>query len=299
MADRLAVLVTGATGQQGGHVARVLLEKGHRVRALTRQPDSAAARELAALGAEPIAGDFEDAASIERAARGADAMFLMSTPFEAGVDVEERQGLTGADAAKAAGVGHLVYSSVANADQHTGIPHFESKHRVEEHIAGLGVSYTIVGPVAFMENLLAPPNLDGLRRGELAQALPASRPLQQIPLEDVADFLALVLERADEFRGVRIDIASDELTGNDLAEIVSRHAGRALRYVETSTEQVRAWSEDAALMFEWFDRVGYSVDIARLRADYPEVGWHTFDDWARQQDWSALLGPDKAERVLR
>lgn len=291
MSDPLTVLVTGATGQQGGRLARVLLEKGHTVRALTRHPESAAARELAALGAEPVAGDFDVPASIEKAARGADAMFLVSTPFEAGPEVETRQGIMAADAAKAAGVRHLVYSSVASADQRTGIPHFDSKFRVEEHIRGLGIPYTIVGPVYFMENLFSPQNLKNLRNGEFAMALPASRSLQQIALEDIARFDALVLERPEEFRGVRIDIASDELTGAALAETVSRHAGRRVRYVETPINEVRAWSEDFALMLEWFDRVGYSVDIGRLRRDYPEVGWHTFEDWAREQDWSAVIGP--------
>lgn len=294
MSDQHTVVVTGATGRQGGQVARALLERGHAVRALTRRPDSTAARQLAALGAEPVTGAFDDAPSIERAAKGADAMFLMSTPFEAGPQAEIRQGTVGADAADAAGIRHLVYSSVASADQQTGIPHFESKYRVEKHIRGLGIPYTIIAPAAFLENVLMPQSLESLRNGELTMPLPPSRPLQQTAIEDVGRFAALVIERPEAFHDARIDIASAELTGDALAETIARHSGRPIRYVEIPAAQLRAFSEDLALMFEWFDRVGYSVDIERLRRDYPEVGWHTGEDWVQQQNWSQILGLQKA-----
>src|SRR5918997_6440737 len=134
MSDSLSVLVCGATGQQGGALARVLLDKGHRVRALVRRPASPEARELEHLGAELAEGDFEEPSTIEDAAKGMDAVFLVATPFEAGTEVETRHGIAAADAARAAGVSHLVYSSVADADKDTGIPHFDSKREVEEHI---------------------------------------------------------------------------------------------------------------------------------------------------------------------
>lgn len=135
------VLVTGATGNQSGALARILLERGHHVRAFTRDTGSAACRELEALGAEPVAGDFGDRDSIERALAGVDALFAMATPFEAGVEEEARQGIALAEAAEAAGVGHLVYSSVAGADQDTGIPHFDSKREVERRIEESGVRW--------------------------------------------------------------------------------------------------------------------------------------------------------------
>src|SRR3954463_16812025 len=126
------VLVTGATGKQGGAVTRELLRKGHRVRALTRKATGAAAQELARLGAEVVTGDLEDRSSVDAAMRGVDAGFAAGTPFEGGPESETRQGIHVADAAKAAGV-YLVYSSVANADRKTGIPHFDSKAEVEKH----------------------------------------------------------------------------------------------------------------------------------------------------------------------
>ncbi len=288
MSKSLSVLVTGATGKQGGAVARLLLKKGHLVRALTRKPDSPKAQELKRLGAEVVTGNLEDRAAVERAAQAVDAIFAMSTPFEAGMEVETRQGITVADAAKAAGVKHLIYTSVGSADRNTGIPHFDSKYKVEQHIKTLGIPHTIIGPVFFMENLISPWWLPGLQEGKLAMALPGSRKLQQIALEDIAGFTALVLERREQFLGRRADIASDEIAGNQVVEIISRLSGRKIEYVELPLAQLRATNEDFAKMFEWFDRVGYSIHIAALRRDYPEVGWRTFEAWAKAQAWSVL-----------
>jgi uncharacterized protein YbjT (DUF2867 family) len=290
MSDSLSVLVSGATGQQGGALARVLLDKGHRVRAFVRRPDSSEAEALERLGAELAEGDFEESSTIEEAARGMDAMFVVATPFEAGMAAETRHGIAAADAAKAAGVSHLVYSSVANADKDTAIPHFDSKRKVEEHIEDLGIPYTIVAPVYFMDNLLAPWTLPQLKEGRLPMALPSPRPLQQITPSDIAAFTALVLEHPEEFVGRRVDIASDELSGEEVAKVLTRVTGREIHYVELPLEQVRqAMGEDGARMFEWFDQVGYSADIEGLRREHPEVGWHTFEEWAKEQDWSALV----------
>jgi uncharacterized protein YbjT (DUF2867 family) len=289
MSDFLSVLVSGATGQQGGALARVLLDKGHRVRAFVRRPDAQEAKELERLGAELAEGDFEEPSTIEQAARGMDAVYVVATPFEAGMEAETRHGIAAADAAKTAGVGHLVYSSVGGADQDTGIPHFDSKRKVEEHIEGLGLPYTIVAPVYFMDNLLVPWTIPQLKEGSLPMALPSSRPLQQIALSDIATFTGVVLENREEFEGRRVDIASDELAGEEVAQVLTRVIGRDIHYVELPLEQVRqAMGEDGARMFEWFHQVGYSADIATLRQEHPEVGWHTFEEWAKEQEWSAL-----------
>ena len=289
MEDDRSALVCGATGKQGGALARLLLGRGHRVRAFVRRPGSAEAAELERSGADLAEGDFDERSTVEEAARGVDAVFIVATPFEAGTEVEARHGIAAADAARAAGVSHLVYSSVASADRDTDIPHFDSKREVERHIEGLGVPYTIVAPVYFMENVLSPWNLPELREGRLPIALPASRPLQQVALGDIAAFTALVIENREGFVGRRVDIASDELPGEVMAEILTRVSGREIGYVEVPIEQVRqAMGEDGARMFDWFDRVGYSADIAALRRDRAEVGWHTFEEWAREQDWSVL-----------
>jgi uncharacterized protein YbjT (DUF2867 family) len=146
------ILVSGATGQQGGTVARKLLERGFVVRALTRDPEKAEARELADLGAEVVGGDFEDRASIERALAGVYGVFSVQQFWESGYEGEIRQGVQLADAAKAAGVEHFVYSSVGSAHRETGIPHFDSKWEVEELVRASGVPYTVLRPVFFMQN---------------------------------------------------------------------------------------------------------------------------------------------------
>ena len=294
MTTKRSVLVTGATGQQGGAVLHALLSRGHRVRALTRKPDSDAARQLASAGAEVLAGDLGDAASIAKAASGIDTMFLMGNSYEAGTDEEARQGIIAADAAKAAGVGHLVYSSVADADKNTGIPHFESKYRVEKHVAGLGIPYTISAPVAFMENIVAPWSIGTLRQGVHAFAMPPGRVLQLVALADIGVFVAALVERREQVFGKRFDFAGDELSGVEQAKILTQAIGRPIGYQEIPIAAARQQSEDAALMFEWFDRIGYDADVAALRRDFPDVRWHGFADWAREFDWSVLGRPSSA-----
>ncbi|MEK1886313.1 MAG: NmrA/HSCARG family protein [Phyllobacterium sp.] len=288
MTTKRSVLVTGATGQQGGAVAHALLSRGHRVKALTRKPDSDAARGLASAGAEVVAGDLGDATSILKAANDVGTMFLMGNSYEAGVEEETRQGILAADAAKAAGVGHLIYSSVADADKKTGIPHFESKYRVEKHVAGLGIPYTISAPVAFMENIVAPWSIDALRHGTHAFAMPPKRVLQLVALADIGAFVTALVQRRENVFGKRFDFAGDELSGEEQAKILSQAIGRPINYQEIPLAAARQQSEDAALMFEWFDRVGYDVDIAALHKEFQEIHWHSFADWARKFDWRTL-----------
>jgi uncharacterized protein YbjT (DUF2867 family) len=290
MERQLTVLVTGATGKQGNALARRLLARKHKVRAFTRDPGSRAARELERAGAQIVRGSFDDAGSMERAARGVDAVFAMATPYgPGGAEAEVEQGRALAAAAKAAGVPHLVYSSVANADRDTGIPHFDSKLEIERHIRTLGVPFTIVAPVFFMDNFTSPMMLPGLRNGKLAAPLPATRKLQQIALSDIAAFTTLVIERREQFFGQRIDIASDERSGAETVDVLSGPTKKKLQYSEIPLAHVRAGNQDLAKMFEWFDRVGYSTDIEALRRDHPEVGWHTLASWAAEQDWQKLL----------
>jgi uncharacterized protein YbjT (DUF2867 family) len=291
VSGKLKVLVTGATGKQGGHLVRELLARGHAIRALTRKPDSPAAAALAKIGVTIVPGDFEDQQSLERAARGVDTIFAMSTPFERGANTETREGINIVRAASHAGVTHLVYTSVAGADRASGIPHFDSKFEVEKEIRRSGVPFTIVAPVFFMENFLADWLAAGMAKGSIAMALPATRRLQQIAVADIAQFTALVIEGRERFLGARIDIASDELTVATVAAAISEASGRHFEYTALPIDTVRQWNEDLARMFEWFDRVGYDADVVGLRGLYPEVDWHRFSVWAREQDWSASAVP--------
>jgi uncharacterized protein YbjT (DUF2867 family) len=293
MPEKRTVLVTGATGQQGGAVAHALLRRGHAVRALTRKPDGPAARALAASGVQVLAGSFDDEATIVAAARGADVGYLMGNFYEAGFDGETRQGIQAADAMKAAGIGHLIYSSVGSANRATKIPHFDSKFLVEEHIGNLGVPFTISAPVAFMENVAAPWALDTLRGGTLAGVLPPERPLQLVSLHDIGEFVVSLVDRREAVFGQRFDIAGDEVTGPEQARHLAAAIGRPLAYQQIPLIAIREQSQDTATMAEWFEKVGYSADIAALRRDSPEVVWQRFSEWAAQEDWSFLDRPTK------
>ena len=288
MSGQLKVLVIGATGQQGGSVARLLLSRGHVVRAFTRSRESPAARQLKELGAELAVGNNEESESVVLAAQGMDAVYAMTSFFESGIDAEVSQGEKIADAIRAAGARHLVFSSVGSADKSTGIPHFESKYRIEQHIKSLRIPYTIVAPVFFSENLFSPWTLPGLIQGTLALPMPPDRPLQHIPVGDIASFVALVLENPSRFLNQRIDIASDELSGRRAAEIISNASGHTIDYAQIPIAKAYEMSEDVARMYEWFDNVGYSADITALRRNYPETGWRTFEQWASVQGWSVL-----------
>jgi uncharacterized protein YbjT (DUF2867 family) len=277
VANQRNILVTGATGQQGGSLTRLLLQKKHKVYALTRNTQSPAAQDLRNRGANIVKGDLDDSDSLMRAVKDLESVFLMGTPFEDGTEGETRRGKLMADISKENNIEHLVYSSVANADKNTGIPHFESKYKVEQHIKNLGIPHTIIGPTFFMENLLGP----GLQQGQLALPLSSSTTLQQSALENIGEFSALVLERRKPFLGKRIDIASDEVTGEQAAKILSNELRQRIRYVPVPLEQVYQANEDMARMYEWYEKAGTGIDISSLHQEYPEVNWLSFRDWAK------------------
>lgn len=177
---------------------------------------------------------------------------------------------------------------MANADRDTRVPHFDSKLQAECYIHSLGLPYTIIGPVFFMENFLRKWWLPGLREGRLAIAMSKGRRPQQIATADLARFAVLVLEKREPFLGRRIDIASDEISTGEAAAMIARASGKEITHAELPIEVVHAGSDAMARMFQWFEHVGYDVDIARLRTEYPEVRWHSFECWANEQDWRLL-----------
>ena len=283
------VLVTGATGQQGGAVVQALLAKNHRVRALTRNVDSPQAKQLAKQGVELTVGDFTDPDSLLRATTGIDAIYAMTTPFESGEKAETAQGIAIIKAAKQTGVGHLIYSSVGSANKKTGIPHFDSKYAVEEAIIASGIPYSISCPVYFMDNLFQPWALPGVAQGTLSMAMPGDLKLQQIAVADIGSFAVTLIERRDQVFGQRFDIAGDELTNDEVASTLSQIIGTEVGYQGFPVDVMREQSADMATMFEWFDTTGYSTNIAALHRDFPEVAWHDFKNWAQAQDWETII----------
>lgn len=275
----LTVLVAGATGNQGGAVARALLERGHKVRALTRNVDSTRSVALRSLGAEMVAGDMNNADSIRAALEGADSFYLMGSPFEEGVDAETEQGIMLADAAKNAGVKHLVYGSVANADLDTHIPHFDSKYKVEQHIKTLGIDYTISAPVYFMDNLIAPWATDALKAGKIIMAMPEDVMLQQVSVKNIGDFVASLISRCEPVFGQRYDFAGDELTGAAMSQAISSKLNSNVKYEALPLKVLRKQSDDMARMYEWFAETGYNVDIPALQTEFKDVPWQNYEKW--------------------
>ncbi len=280
------ILVTGATGKQGGAVARHLLKSGYKVKAMTRKPDSEKAKILKGLGAELIQGDYDDAKFLDRALDGIWGVFAVQNTLEAGVEREEEQGKRFAELARKKGVFHFVYTSVGSAHRNTGIPHFDNKWRIEETVRSLNFpSYAILRPVFFMENFVSPWFLPELMQGKLQMGLRPGTKLQMIAVDDIGKFGLMLFEHHEKMNGVEIDIAGDARTMPETAAILGRAMGRKIEFVEVPKEEVRKFSEDNAIMLEWFDRVNYDVDIAALEKRYG-IGVAKLDDWARKIDWA-------------
>ncbi|NUR83544.1 MAG: NmrA/HSCARG family protein [Nonomuraea sp.] len=273
------ILVTGATGNQGGAVARTLLDRGWSVRALVRDPEAAPARALAALGATLVRGDLDDPATLRPAMTGVHGVFSVQAFAWTDEELarEVRQGVTVADLAAELGIAHLVYSSVGGAERDTGIAHFASKWEIELHLAKLGLPATVLRPVFFMTNLLYYAETAG---DERVIALPFPR-MQLVAPEDIAYFAAEAFDRPAEYMGVQLEIASDVRTGPELAEIYERVTGTPTRFEQTDPGGER--------MYEWFLESGYQADVAALRARHP--GLRTFESFLR-----ARLGRGSGER---
>ena len=282
------VLVAGATGKQGGAVARSLLDRGFRVRGLTRNPQKPEAQALAEQGAEVVQGDMEDRSDMDRVLEGAYGVFSVQNFWETGYNGEVQQGKTVADAAKAAGVEHFVYSSVGSAHRQTGIPHFESKWEVEEHVRQLGLPYTILRPVFFMQNWEWTREM--ILGGTLAQPLDPDKPFQQVAVEDVGAFATIAFERPDEWIGLEVDLAGDEQTMPEIAETFGRVAGKEIGYYQVPWDQFEEqMGEEYARQYRWFNDFGYEADIAALRQEYPELT--TFERYLRSHGWEGAELP--------
>jgi len=274
------ILITGVTGNQGGAVARALHDKGFHLRGLTRTPDSERAAALTRQGVDLVKGDLDDEATLRQALAGAWGVFGVQNPLQAGVEREEAQGKRLATLAREAGVEHYVYTSVGSAHKRTGVPHFDSKSRIEETVRALRFpSHVILRPVFFMENLLAPFSLQG---STLAWAIDPATKLQMIAVYDIGWFGARAFTDAAPLNRREIDLAGDVRTMPETAAILTEALGRPIAFAQTPIEPVRQYSKDTALMLEWFDRVGYSADIAGLEREFGRA-LTKLPDWARRQ----------------
>jgi uncharacterized protein YbjT (DUF2867 family) len=283
MNDKI-IAVTGASGQQGGAVARKLLAEGWKVRALTRDASKPAAKELASLGAEIVAGDMEKRAELDAAFNGAYGVFSVQNFWlpNVGYEGEVRQGKNVADASKAAGVKHLVFSSVGSAHRGMGQRHFDSKWAIEQYIHSLGVPYTILRPVAFMDNFnwSRAYILNGTFTG---MGLRPEKERQLIAVEDIAVFVALAFANPKQYIGRTIELAGDALTEAQTAEVFSKVIGRPVTLAGPAGGAGRRSEEEMIAMFNFFNGEAYDADIPALRKIHP--GLLTLEGYLRKNGW--------------
>jgi uncharacterized protein YbjT (DUF2867 family) len=273
------ILVLGATGGQGGAVTAALLARQARVRAMVRRLGEPSVQRLTERGVEVMVGSFDDRAALGAAMKGAAAVFALTTPFEAGVDAEVAQGRAIVAAADDTRVPHLVFSSVAGADQHTGVPHFDSKAIIEKGLAASGLPYTITAPTYFYDNALGGEGADRIAAGIIDLPLPPDRPLQQLARQDLGAFAAQVLLDPKPYVGRRIELASDAVTPAQMADALTTVLGRPVRHEQTPLESIR--NPDMLAMWRFLNGPGYRVDIDALRTANPDIAWTSFVDWAQ------------------
>ncbi|MDF5722633.1 MAG: NmrA/HSCARG family protein [Rhizonema sp. PD37] len=290
------ILVTGATGNQGGAVARHLLQNGNfKVRAFVRDQNKPAAQALKQAGSELIEGNFSDRTSLEYALQGVSGVFSVQS-FQDGLDAEIRDGKAIADAAKAAGIQHFIYSSVGSAERKTGVPHFDSKFQVEEYIRSINLPYTILRPVFFFYNYNAMRPM--IEKGMLSQPLSPETKLQQLSEEDYGKMVTSVFERPADFLNREEEVASVDMTMTEIAAAFSRVLGKTVNYqqipFEAFEQQVGA---ELTTMYRWFENVGYKADLAELKRDFPSPT--DFESYLRDHDWRkpAKSAPDVESKV--
>jgi uncharacterized protein YbjT (DUF2867 family) len=263
MSDKPLIVVIGSTGQQGGALIKALQRNNKfRIRGITRKPDSDKAMELASSGVEVVAADLENRESLKKAFTGAHGVYSVQQFWEVGYDREIAQGKLVADLCKELGVKHLVYSSVGGADRDCkNVPHFWTKHLIEEHIRSLKIPYTAFRPVFFMENLNY--QKTDIEAGNFPQALSSTDKLQMIAVNDIGVFSAMAFENPKDWLGKEVELAGDERTIAQYAELMG------CKHVEFPRDKLpnKEWTE----MYEWFHKSGYKADIPALRKIYPQM----------------------------
>ncbi|RSM59203.1 NmrA family protein [Amycolatopsis sp. WAC 01376] len=268
------VLVTGATGRQGGATARALLAAGVPVRALVRDP--ARAKVVETLGAELVVGDLHDIDSVIRAAKGARAVFSVQMPGVSaeGFDFagEVTQGVNLIEAAKAAGVPQFVHTSVSGAGQHVDAvgwaegrwssmePTLGAKAAIQDRLREAGFpQWTLLKPGFFMENFLPdmkflfPRGVDG----GLVSVIKPSTSLSLAAVDDIGIAAAAAIAEPERFSGVELELASDFLTMTEIAEVLSEVLGTRLTAPDMIVEQaVAAGMPPMGASHEWLNVVG-------------------------------------------
>lgn len=288
MSTKPTILVVGATGAQGGGVARHLLSRGaFGVRALTRDPNSAKATALREAGAEVMAGDLADPASVRAALAGCKAAFGV-TNFWEHFGGEEQHGRNLIDAVADSEVEHFVFSTLPGAKKLSGgeldVPHFDIKAELEDYARAKGLPATFVHVAFYFENFLYffPPQKqpDGTFTFGFPQG---DTPLAGVGIEDAGGVVAKIFEQPDEFLGKTVGIVGDDLPPAQYAEILTRLLGKTVIYQYIPREVFAGFgfpgADDLANMFDFNRRFipNRKADLEESRRLYP--GMQTFEAW--------------------
>src|SRR6266550_1743897 len=265
------ILVIGATGNQGGATINALLGTGFGLRALVRKNDPQAPKiqKLQKQGIEIIEGDLDDFASLVQAMQGVYGVFSVLNFQNGGVEKEEERGKRVADAAKQAGVQHFVYSSVGGADRNSGVPHFESKWHIEQHIRKIGLPYSIIRPTTFMTNLMEFSSIMRFVALSMSRGSNADKPLQMIAVEDIGKWVAHIFLHRDEYLGKAIEIAGDEVTFGKMIKAYQKAYGKTPKSIRLPGGLFS--KGDLGKMFTWIRKHGYQADIAANRKAIPDL----------------------------
>ena len=271
MESNKTIFVTGATGNQGGAVARNLLARGFHVKALTRNPGSQKAENLKQLGAHLIKGDLDEPSGFAEHLKNVDGIFSLHS-FENGIEKEIKQGIALADLAKQYAIPQFVYSSVIGSDAHTGIPHWESKFKIENHVKNLGLHYTILRPSSLYENFLIPQVQSRILKGKLVTPANKDTVQQFISAEDIGKISTDIFTNPSLYEGKTMVLAAEELNMQEVATIFSEALNKKITYSKLPGLITRVFmGKDLYKMFTWINNndAVFLKDMAAFKKQFP------------------------------
>lgn len=275
------IVVFGATGKQGGAVIDAL-EASHlawQIKAVTRDPQSSAAKALISRGIVPVVGDMNDKASLVAALRGAFGVYSVQANFQS--DKDEREVLFGCnvvDAARECGVLHFVYGSVGGAERKSGVPHFEAKRKIELHLIESGLPFTILRPVSFMDNFGSFPIRTVLLSMFRTLMSPTTK-LQLVATRDIGRFAVRAFENPAKYQGRQIELAGDELNVSEIIQTLREGKVGPTFALKLPDFIIGKLPEDFPIMVQWFEDHGFQADLDTLQKG--EVPLQTLAEWTR------------------
>lgn len=282
MESAKTIFVTGVTGNQGSSVAKNLLQEGYQVIGLTRDPDSEKAQALKKAGAELIKADLNFPETYKDRLRDVQGVFSMQT-YAYGIDKELKQGIQLANLAKENGVKHFLYTSVSGCDQHTGIPHWEIKYQVENHIKTIELPYTIIRPVSFYQNFLFPQVSSRINKGKLVTPTVANRTMQFISTDDIGPISVKIFQQPENYLGKTITIGAEQMDMKQVADVFSTVLGRKITYQKLPGFITRlAMGKNLHKMFNWCNKNDciFIKDLDAIKSEFP--GMTRMDHWIKQ-----------------